>query len=125
AHAEVMDMYRSEHAPERTEAGAPSARVLVAETQRHAGILELREIHDARPRIGERRFLDREDVVDLIGRGHRLNSPRGHARASLAISASGRRTYSGRIAAGCTASDARATASRPIVPAITGGERTF
>ena len=44
--------------------GRPSSLRQVEE--RHAVVLQLRQVHLARPRIRERRLLDRQDVVDLV-----------------------------------------------------------
>src|SRR5262245_17754515 len=126
-----------EHAPERAEADSRAILRLREKTVRDAGVLELRQIHDAGPWIGEGGFLNLQDSVDLVGRRHLLNRPRGHPALisvrrrsefrhflSLAISASGFLMYSGRNAAGSIASDARAIARRPIVAARSGGGST-
>ena len=114
--------------------------------KRHAGVLELRQIHLARPRIRERRFLDGEDVLDLGWRGDGsmigvtvVRSPvridadvaipavsgsvSWSSRASRATSASGRRTYkrlNARRIDRCARRGRGATAIAPIAPASSG-----
>ena len=98
--------------------------------ERHAAVLELGEVHLARPRVGERRFLDREDVVDLRRRRRAvrcvqmLMSPRVNPAARSLVARS-RRRAAGRTAAaraaGSIAVPARARATRH--PADGAGEQ--
>ena len=90
-----------QYAPERTEANRPFVLVVRQQAVRDPGVLELGQEHLACRRVGERRLLDREDVVDLLGRTHADDVPHdGHlgpgigrtGALSLAISASGRLT---------------------------------
>src|SRR5581483_1841147 len=104
-----VDVQFVEHPPERAESHDPAAGISGKEEERDAAVLELGEVHVAGPRAGERRVLDGKDGVDVGRRGERFDGD-GHARslavrswrASRAISASGRRTYSGCTPAGFT-----------------------
>src|SRR5437762_2491725 len=115
---EIIDVQLVEDAPERAEPDDTSLGVARQEEERHAPVVELGEVHLARPRIAERGLLDAEDVLDFRRRREGLDLPRRHPlrpplRASRAISASGRRTYNGWIPAGSSAApaSARRTAS--------------
>ena len=116
---------------------AAPARVPRQEAERDAGVLQLREVHLARPRVGERRLLDRQHVVDVAAR-QRLDDPGTHVGASVSFDAPAayvvfrlsrlrRRAAARRAAAprpGRAPRRARSTASRPIAPASSGCGRT-
>src|SRR6267142_264434 len=117
---QIVDVELVEHPPEGTKPDHLAAGSFCEETEGHAGVLELRLVHHTRPGVRERRLLDGQHTVNLRGGHERVDHPRGHLLFSLAISASGRRTYNGRTPAGSSAADARAIASRPTVPASRG-----
>src|SRR5437899_8565426 len=65
-YGQIVDVQLVEHTPERAEPRHAAVFVLCDKTERDTLVLELREIHLTRPRIGERRFLDDENRVDLL-----------------------------------------------------------
>ena len=77
---QVVDVQLVEHAPERAEADDLPRRVARDVAERDAVVLELREIHLARPRIGERRVLDRENRVEV---GRRASAARSTQLATI------------------------------------------
>ena len=112
--------------------GRPSASSR-QKAERHARVLQLGQVHLPRPRVGERRLLDREDLVDLVERGDRFGLPRASVLDPRRSLSPGRFPRPG---AGRTA-DARptgarwrraarnSTASRPMAPARSGGARSL
>src|SRR5207344_2287035 len=131
------DVQFVEDAPERAEPDGLPALIACEKTIRDARVVQFGEVHRPCPRVGERGLLERQNVVN-IGGCQRFYDQRAHEAiqvsfeepfddsnfSSLAISASGRRTYSGRTPDGSSASDARSTASRPIAPARSGAGAT-
>src|SRR5262245_44252320 len=69
-HREVIDVKLVDDSPESAESDDAAVGILRDEEIRHTGILELREVHLARPWVEERRLLDREQTAQILIRRH-------------------------------------------------------